>query len=254
MNDLLAGGGFWGEPMGDFVSEPEASPATAIVVESGGGFASDAELLSGLEAILMISEAPVTLTSLATVLAVPEARIHEALAALAAEYRGETGSRSRGFELRESAGGWRIYAAPRFQELVAGFVNLGSSGKLSQAALETLAVVAYKQPCTRGQVAAIRGVNVDSVMRNLTARGLIAECGQTNLGAILYETTAAFLEQTGLDSLEDLPPLAPYVPANPDLSGVLAAEATEATETILDAQTQRGVKEFSEAQLGATHE
>lgn len=215
---------------------------------------SDAELLSGLEAILMISETPVTLTALAAALELPEVRVHEALSTLAAEYRGEDGSRTRGFELRESAGGWRIYAAPRFQELVARFVNLGSSGKLSQAALETLAVVAYKQPCTRGQVAAIRGVNVDSVMRNLAARGLIAECGQTNLGAILYETTAAFLEQTGLDSLEDLPPLAPYVPSNPDLSGVLAAEAAGAAEEILDAQTQRGAQEFSEEQLGATHE
>lgn len=206
----------------------------------------DETVLAGLEAILMISETPVQVATLAATLEIPEVEVHEALAELTAEYSGEAGSRPRGFELRERGGGWRIYAAPRFQELVAKFINLGNSGKLSQAALETLAVVAYKQPCTRAQVAAIRGVNVDSVMRNLAARGLIAECGQTNLGAIVYQTTTAFLEQTGLDSLEDLPPLAPYVPANPDLSQVLATEAAEAAETILDAQTQRGVQDFSE--------
>lgn len=198
---------------------------------------SSEELLAALEAILMITEAPVDVATLATVLQVDGDDVSEALEQLAAEYRGEGGDgelfgRPRGYELRMVGGGWRIYAASRFNDLVAKFVTSGVSGKLSQAALETLAVVAYKQPCTRAQVAAIRGVNVDSVMRNLAARGLIAECGQTSLGAILYETTPAFLEQTGLQSPAELPALAPYVPANPDLSSVLAEEATQA---ILDA-------------------
>lgn len=202
---------------------------------------SDTNLLAGLEAILMISETPADVATLATALEVPADEVLDALGQLAAEYRGDNGGRPRGFELREVGGGWRIYAAPQFQEVVSRFVTSGSSGKLSQAALETLAVVAYKQPCTRAQVAAIRGVNVDSVMRNLAARGLIGECGQTNLGAILYETTTAFLEQTGLKTLDELPPLAPYVPANPDLSRVIAMETEE---VLLDAQTQRSSQEF----------
>lgn len=206
----------------------------------------DNDLLAGLEAILMISETPVEVATLASALDVPADSVWDALQQLSKEYRGEgtdseLSRRPRGFELREVGGGWRIYAAERFSGLVSRFVTMGASGKLSQAALETLAVVAYKQPCTRAQVAAIRGVNVDSVMRNLAARGLIAECGQTNLGALLYETTTAFLEQTGLKSLEELPPLAPYVPANPDLSGVLAAETAQ---ILVDAQTQRSETEF----------
>ena len=207
------------------------------------------EIKAGLEAILMITETPVSVAVLAETLDVPEVEVATAIEELAAEYRGEGGDgelfgRPRGFELREVGGGWRIYVATRFQPLVQRFVTLGASGRLSQAALETLAVVAYKQPCTRAQVAAIRGVNVDSVMRNLAARGLIAECGQTNLGALLYETTTAFLEQTGLESLDQLPPLAPYVPANPDLSQVLAAETAE---VLLDAQTQETQGAFADS-------
>lgn len=203
------------------------------------------DLWASLEAILMITEAPVGVDVLSQALQTPETEVYAALQGLAAEYRGEGGEgalfgRPRGFELREVGGGWRIYVAPRFQTLVQRFVTLGSTGRLSQAALETLAVVAYKQPCTRAQVAAIRGVNVDSVMRNLAARGLIEECGQTNLGALLYRTTAAFLEQTGLDSLDQLPPLAPYMPANPDLSQVLAAETAD---MLWDAQTQRSAED-----------
>lgn len=193
----------------------------------------DDSTLAGLEAILMVCETPVSVSSLSSVLGLPEASVRDALRELSAEYRGETGSRARGFELREIGGGWRIYAAARFQDLLSSFITSGVSAKLSQAALETLAVVAYKQPCTRAQVAAIRGVNVDSVMRSLESRGLIARNGQTSLGASLYQTTVAFLEQTGLESLDELPPLAPYVPDNPDLSDLLEGELT-----MLDTQTQ----------------
>lgn len=198
------------------------------------------EIKAAIEAILMITEAPVSIDTLAQTLELPVEDVNQVIFQLAAEYRGEGGDgelfgRPHGFELREVGGGWRIYVAPRFQTLVSRFVTLGSAGRLSQAALETLAVVAYKQPCTRAQVAAIRGVNVDSVIRNLAARGLIEECGQTNLGALLYRTTPMFLEQTGLHSLDELPPLAPYVPADPDLTQALAMETEE---VLLDAQTQ----------------
>lgn len=215
------------------------------------------EIMAGLEAILMIADSPVSVAELAAALETDPAEIAALLEALAAEYRGEGGDgelfrRPRGFELRQVGEGWRIYVATRYQSLVQRFVTMGSTGRLSQAALETLAVVAYKQPCTRAQVAAIRGVNVDSVMRNLAARGLIEECGQTNLGALLYRTTPAFLEQTGMDSLDQLPPLAPYVPANPDLTPVLAAETAEA---ILDAQTQEATPAFqTEEEEEETHE
>jgi segregation and condensation protein B len=218
------------------------------------------ELKAGLEAILMICENPVDVATLATVFDISGDEVFTALDQLAAEYRGEGGegalfSRPRGFELREVGGGWRIYVAPRFQELVSRFVTVGASGRLSQAALETLAVVAYRQPCTRAQVAAVRGVNVDSVMRNLAARGLIEECGQTNLGALLYRTTTAFLEQSGLSSLDDLPPLAPYMPENPDLSAVLATDLNEILDSeSADSEIKGTPLDASDSEERETHE
>ena len=127
----------------------------------------------------------------------------------------------RGFELREAGGGWRIYSAAAYADVVGRFVVDGQQARLTQAALETLAVVAYRQPVTRGQVSAVRGVNVDSVVRTLTSRGLVAEVGtDPSTGAVLYGTTGYFLERMGLTSLDELPPLAPYLPEFDALEGV----------------------------------
>lgn len=169
--------------------------------------------VAALEAVLMVVDEPVPAPSLAQALGMPTGQILELLEELAAEYRGERGSRPRGFRLEERAGGWRIYSAPEHADVVAAFVISGQTARLTHAALETLAVVAYRQPVTRGQVSAIRGVNVDSVMRTLIARGLVEVAGQDeSSGAVLHRTTPHFLERLGLSSLDDLPPLAPYLP------------------------------------------
>ena len=173
----------------------------------------EGRLRSAAEAILVVADEPVTTAALSEALGLGEAAAETLLESLAAEYagRGDAG-RPRGFALRRAAGGWRLASAPEFSDLVERFVVGGATARLSQAALETLAVVAYRQPVTRGRIAAIRGVNVDGVVRTLHARGLIEETGAEPSGAILYRTTAEFLEYLGLDSLEDLPPLAPYLP------------------------------------------
>ncbi|HZL81536.1 MAG TPA: SMC-Scp complex subunit ScpB [Demequina sp.] len=168
--------------------------------------------LAALEAILMVVDEPIPAASLAEALGMPTGQVVELLGALAADYRGQTG-RPRGFDLREVAGGWRIYSAPEFADLVGRFVVSGQTARLTHAALETMAVIAYKQPISRGQISAIRGVSVDSVVRTLLARGLVKEAGQDEpTGALLYGTTSYFLERLGLGSLDDLPPLAPYLP------------------------------------------
>lgn len=169
--------------------------------------------LAALEGVLMVVDEPVPAAALAEALGMPTGQVLELLAELAADYRGERGGRPRGFELKELAGGWRVYSAPDHADLVGRFVTSGQTARLTHAALETLAVVAYRQPVSRGQVSAIRGVSVDSVVRTLVARGLIEEAGpDEHSGAILYRTTGYFLERLGLVSLDDLPPLAPYLP------------------------------------------
>ena len=175
--------------------------------------AAGSELRSAAEAILIVADEPVATASIAEALGIEERSAEELLEDLAAEYRGEKpGSRSHGFLLRRAAGGWRFASVPEHADLVEQFIVGGATARLSQAALETLAVVAYRQPVTRGRVAAIRGVNVDGVMRTLHARGLIEEAGAETSGAILYRTTGDFLEYLGIDSLDELPPLAPYLP------------------------------------------
>ena len=173
----------------------------------------EGRLRSAAEAVLVVADESVTTAALSEALGLGEAAAETLLESLAAEYagRGDAG-RPRGFALRRAAGGWRLASAPEFSDLVERFVVGGATARLSQAALEPLAVVAYRQPVTRGRIAAIRGVNVDGVVRTLHARGLIEETGTEPSGAILYRTTAEFLEYLGLDSLEDLPPLAPYLP------------------------------------------
>jgi segregation and condensation protein B len=170
-------------------------------------------LAAALEAILMVAEAPVPLPRLAAAVQRPAPVVADVLAALAAEYRGDEGARPRGFELREGAEGWRFYSRPALADVVGRFVLEGQSSRLSQAALETLAVIAYRQPVTRGQVSAVRGVNVDGVVRTLLARGLVAETGQDpTSGASLFGTTGEFLDRMGWTSLDELPALAPHLP------------------------------------------
>jgi segregation and condensation protein B len=168
---------------------------------------------AALEAVLMVAESPVPTERLAAAVDLPVPQVRETLEGLAAEYRGDGGARPRGFELREGAEGWRFWSSRAHADVVGRLVLEGQSSRLSQAALETLAVIAYRQPVTRGQVSAVRGVNVDGVVRTLLARGLIAETGQDSMtGAALFGTTGEFLDRMGWSSLDDLPPLAPHLP------------------------------------------
>ncbi|HEY0186133.1 MAG TPA: SMC-Scp complex subunit ScpB [Cellulomonas sp.] len=187
--------------------------------------------LAALEAVLMVVDEPVSAVRLAAVLGLPTERVAGLLAALAAEYRGADGARPHGFELRQVGEGWRIYSAPVYHEVVGRFVVDGQTARLTQAALETLAVIAYRQPVTRGQVSGVRGVNVDGVVRTLTARGLVTEAGtDASTGAVLYRTTGYFLERMGLTSLDELPPLAPYLPDIDAFDGLDGAAGTTGEE------------------------
>jgi segregation and condensation protein B len=164
---------------------------------------------AALEAVLMVVEQPVDELSLASALGISPERITELIAALVADY--DNGQ--RGFELRRVAGGWRIFSRAGFASVVERFVLDGQTARLSQAALETLAIVAYRQPVSRARVGAVRGVNVDAVMRTLTSRALVEEAGNDpETGAVLYRTTQLFLHKLGLTSLDELPALAPYLP------------------------------------------
>lgn len=172
----------------------------------------DDELARRLEAILLIVEEPQSVIALATAVSAPVASVRRVIAALVADYDGENGSRQRGFELREVGGGWRFYVREDLDNLIAEYVNAQAPSKLSQAALETLAVIAYKQPVTRSQVASIRAVNVDSVVRTLLGRGLIQELFQdSETGAINYGTTDLLLTNLGINSLDELPPISPLL-------------------------------------------
>jgi segregation and condensation protein B len=175
-------------------------------------------LPGALEAILMVVDEPVPAVMLAQVLQRPTDAVVATLGELAADYRRQ----DRGFELREVAGGWRFYSRPDYVAAVERFVLDGQQARLTQAALETLAVVAYRQPVSRARVSAIRGVNVDSVMRTLTSRGLVEPAGEDpSTGAHLYRTTDYFLERLGLTSLEQLPDLPPHLPHVEDLESEL---------------------------------
>jgi segregation and condensation protein B len=170
-------------------------------------------LRAAIEAVLMVADAPLSLVVLAGSLELPVAEIREAVHALRDDYDGVGGGPVRGFELREVGGGWRIFVRQEFDWAVKLFVANENPTKLSQAALETLAVIAYKQPISRGQVASIRGVNVDSVVRTLISRGLITELyTDAETGAINYGTTPLLLELLGINSLEELPAISPYLP------------------------------------------
>lgn len=174
--------------------------------------ATAAPLTERLEAILLIIDEPLGLVALAAAVSAPVAAVRQALETLVDDYDGRGSGPRRGFELREVGGGWRLYVREDHDDLVAEFVGGQAPARLSQAALETLAVIAYKQPVTRGQVASIRAVNVDSVVRTLLARGLITELfADAETGAINYGTTDALLQNLGINSLDELPPISPLL-------------------------------------------
>ncbi|MDO4784461.1 MAG: SMC-Scp complex subunit ScpB [Propionibacteriaceae bacterium] len=180
------------------------------------------EITGALEALLLMATEPVPSADLAAAVGEPVAAVEETLAGLASWYA-ETG---RGFQLRNVGGGWRYYTHPDHHELISAWVTSDAQAKLSQAALETLAVIAYQQPVSRSRVSAVRGVNVDGVVRTLTTRGLVEVSGNDpETGAALLVTTPLFLERMGLNSLEDLPPLAPNLPDAVQLEAELAALA-----------------------------
>src|SRR6476659_9828534 len=182
-----------------------------------------AELRPSLEALLMIADQPLDETTLATAVGHPVAGVTGALTELAAEYA----EQGRGFELRNVAGGWRYYTREEYAPVVEAFVLDGQQARLTQAALETLAVVAYRQPVPRARIAAIRGVNVDGVVRTLVNRGLIEEAGtEPDSQALLYRTTALFLERLGLASVDELPSLAPFLPDLESLEAEIGSTST----------------------------
>jgi segregation and condensation protein B len=169
------------------------------------------DLRPALEAVLLVADQPLDAATLAAAVGHPVPDVEEALVALAASYDEE----DRGFELRQVGDGWRYFTREQYADAVERFVLDGQQARLTQAALETLAVVAYRQPVSRGRVSAIRAVNVDGVMRTLLTRGLVEEAGLEPVsGAVLYRTTSYFLERMGLTSLGELPDLAPFLPAD----------------------------------------
>lgn len=186
------------------MSEPDAGESV------GHESSSDRELRRAIEALVMVSEAPVPAEFLAQLLECSTAKIETLCLELAADYD----VTDRGFQLAKVGGGWRYQSHPDMSPYIERYVLDGQSSRLSQAALETLSIVAYKQPISRAQVAAIRGVNVDGVMRTLTQRGYVDEVGRDpGPGqAVLYGTTASFLEKLGLNSVDELPPLGGFVP------------------------------------------
>jgi segregation and condensation protein B len=204
-------------------AEPErANPAEVDVTEegvTGAGEAveepglpdldDDAEFEGALESVLLIVDSPASEELLSSALGQPVSRVTATLRRMAARY---TASGS-GIDLRRAGDGWRFYTRDRYAPFVEKLLLDGQRARLTRAALETLAVIAYRQPVTRARVAAVRGVNVDGVIRTLVARGLIGETGTDGeTGGILYRTTELFLERLGLSSLEDLPPIAPLLP------------------------------------------
>lgn len=197
------------------MTEHDQPGATALDIDAFPG-----GVRSALEAVLMVVEEPVATVALATALEVPVATVEAHLHELEAEYAAQ----QRGFTLREVAGGWRFYSRTEYGPVVERFVIDGAQARLTQAALETLAVVAYLQPVSRARIGSVRGVNVESVLRTLVSRGLVEEQDDRGEGgAILYGTTGYFLERLGLRSLDELPPIAHHLP-DVDLLDQLAEE------------------------------
>ncbi len=178
---------------------------------------------AAIEALLLLADEPMSAVAIAGITRSPVEDVDAEIRRLAAEYTQD----GRGFDLREVAGGWRFYTRAECSPLVERWVLDGQQARLTQASLETLAVIAYRQPVSRGRVAAIRGVNIDGVIRTLLTRGLIEEAGhEEESHAILYRTTSMFLERLGIASLDDLPPLAEHLPDLAELDEVLDSVAT----------------------------
>jgi segregation and condensation protein B len=218
-----AGDGATGQLPGDAAGDREVDETAERAAPADGMEQQDAELAdperlrAAVEAVLLVVDTPAGATSLAQVLGRPVAEVERALHSLRDEY--DAGG--RGMDLREVADGWRLYSREDFAPYVERFVLDGQQARLTQAALETLAVIAYRQPVTRSRIAAIRGVSVDAVMRTLLTRGLVEECGaDPDTGGGLYRTTRLFLEKVGLRSLDELPSLAPLLPDTSQLDDV----------------------------------
>jgi segregation and condensation protein B len=213
------------EPSRDSLDSPDTPDAQESLAHQGEGPAQTeveetldvsvpGELFGPIEAVLLVVDEPIADVTLAQVLGRPRPEVEDALRSLSESYTKD----SRGFDLREVAGGWRLYTREEYAEVVERFVLDGQQARLTQAALETLAVIAYRQPVSRTRVSAIRGVNCDGVVRTLVTRGLVEEAGSDQeSGAILYRTTTYFLERLGLRSVEELPSLAPYLPEIDDV-------------------------------------
>lgn len=230
------------EPAAKSVTIPAGGPSTApsVAVDAEAEF-SKVEAIPGgvksaIEAILAVAEAPVSVRELSAALIVSERAVEHALDQLYREYNGEESGygedenrvapEPRGFQLRNIAGGWKLYARDDFAPWVARFVTRSKSATLSKPAYETLAVIAYRQPVTRARVASIRGVNADAAIRQLLQRQLIREAGrEAGSGATLYETTELLLAKLGLNSLEELPALAPFLPD--DTEAAVLAEGND---------------------------
>ena len=193
-------------------TQPDQEPATQPDQEPATQPAQSSDLERTLEAIFMIADEPQSLVSLASSLGSPIPAVRQSIERLVADYDGLDGGVRRGFELREVAGGWRIYVREEHDDAVRDFVLTQNPSKLSQAALETLAVIAYRQPISRGAIASIRAVNVDSVVRTLLGRGLITEAfTDSETGAIHYATTDLLMVQLGINSIEELPLISPLL-------------------------------------------
>ena len=177
-------------------------------------------LEAALEAVLLIADEPLSSRDLAANFGIPEPEILVCLQALSASYM----ARGSGIDIREVAGGWRLYTADNCASAVEKFVRDGQHTRLTQASLETLAIVAYRQPISRGRIAAIRGVNVDGVVKTLQQRGLIEEAGEEHEGqSTLFRTTPYFLERMGMKSLEELPEIAEHLPGLETLTDIDAS-------------------------------
>jgi len=214
------------DPVVDVVPEVDDLPDTEDLEQATIDDTDDTlgapSLAAAIEALLLLADEPMTVIDLAAATRRPADDVEAVVRALADEYT----KQGRGFDLREVAGGWRYYTRADCAPLVERFVLDGQQARLTQASLETLAVIAYRQPITRGRVSAVRGVNVDGVIRTLLSRGLIAEAGHDGeSGAHLYRTTSYFLERMGIASLDDLPPLAEHLPDLADLEDVLDSVA-----------------------------
>ena len=175
-------------------------------------------LEAACEAVLLLADAPLDIMTLATIVRRPADQVEAVVRGLSAQYTDD----GRGFDLRPVAGGWRFYTRADCADVVSRFVIDGQQARLTQAALETLAIVAYRQPISRGRISAVRGVNVDGVVRTLITRGLVDEAGTEPGGhATLLQTTPYFLERLGISSLDELPPLADHVPTYSEIGDLV---------------------------------